>query len=170
MADPTKDLNKCYLDIEATGLDKNNDMPTVVGILANNEFKQFVSGFNLTGENIDNFLYEKGITEVVGYNHTRYDLPLLKFNPYTKCKAFDEMIKLDLMDIAHHFEIYGGLKRTEEKLGIQRNIELNFEQQIELWNDWIYNSNMSSLSKYLSYNRDDVINLKKLEEKLIEYI
>lgn len=157
-----------YIDIEATGFSRTKTIPTVVGILIENDlFKQFLYGVDLKGKNIDQFLYEYDVTNIIGYNHKSYDIPYLEKNPCTKCQCFRNIYKKDLMKLAHQLNIKGGLKKTEEHLGIIREAEpLDYNQQMELWNRWNYFGDRDALNQYLFYNEEDVMNLPVLENKL----
>ena len=82
---------KAYIDIETTGFSSRNNVPTIVGILVGEEFKQFVLGTDLTGENIDDFFRKHKVRVVVGYNLIKFDIPFLKGSYCTRCKIFDEL-------------------------------------------------------------------------------
>lgn len=162
---------RAYIDIETTGLSCRNNAPTIVGMLVGDEFKQFVLGTDLTGENIDNFLRTRDVRIVVGYNIIKFDIPFLKDSYCTKCKIFDELEIVDLMIECHRHFINGGLKETEKILGIERKKEpLNFYQQMALWKRWIQDADVEALSRYMFYNEEDVKNLRLVEMRLPEFL
>ena len=71
------------------------------------------------------------------------------------------------MHQCHSLNLKGGLKAVEKILGIEREYEpLNFFQQKALWKKWINNNDWSALDRLLAYNREDVMNLPLVEEKL----
>lgn len=162
---------KAYIDIETTGFSIRNNVPTIVGILVGEEFKQFVLGTDLTGENIDNFFRKHNVRVVVGYNLIKFDIPFLKGSYCTRCKIFDELEISDLMIECHSHLINGGLKETEKILGIERKKEpLNFHQQMALWKRWIQDADVEALSRYMFYNEEDVRNLRLVEMRLPEFL
>lgn len=164
-------LMRAYIDIETTGFSSRNNVPTIVGILVGNEFKQFVLGTDLTGENIDDFLRSRGVKTAVGYNIIKFDIPFLKGSYCTRCKYFNSIEIDDLMIKCHSHLINGGLKETEKILGIERKREpLNFYQQMALWKRWIQDADIDALSRYLFYNEEDVRNLKLVEMRLPEFL
>ena len=63
--------------------------------------------------------------------------------------------------------LYGGLKRVEEQLGIYRDSNgIDGWEAMWLWEYYKEHGDEQSLTTLLHYNRDDVINLTTLEEKL----
>ena len=59
------------------------------------------------------------------------------------------------------------LKEVERKIGIRRKLtEVNGFEAVKLWYDYKNNGNKNSLKTLLSYNQEDVVNLKALLDKL----
>ena len=72
------------------------------------------------------------------------------------------------MHDCHEQGLYGGLKAVERKLGIPRNVMgVDGSEAVRLW--WRYRDSfdLEALDRLLKYNREDVINLKTLKEKLL---
>jgi uncharacterized protein YprB with RNaseH-like and TPR domain len=63
--------------------------------------------------------------------------------------------------------LYGGFKAVEKELGIKRRLtEVNGYEAIRLWWRYIESFDLDALNTLLEYNKEDVLNLKILKEKL----
>jgi len=157
-------MTKLYVDIETTGLSIHNDKITIVGLLCGGIFEQFVENINLKACRVDEFIRMHEPTEVVGYNSNSFDIAFMEqFGVETLCN----LKQIDLMHQCHSLDIKGGLKKTEQILGIERKYEpLNFFQQKALWKKWLHNNDHHALDRLLKYNEEDVRNLPLVEEKL----
>jgi len=163
-------MTKAYLDIETTGLSPVNNYVTIVGAITKDVLKQFICGATLEKGILDEYIKENNITEVVGYNHIAFDNQFLIKYEYISHETLSNLKQTDLMHKCHKLGIMGGLKKTEEILGIKRKAEpLNFYQQIALWNRWLNKKDVDALNRYLFYNLEDILNLPKVEQALIEY-
>jgi uncharacterized protein YprB with RNaseH-like and TPR domain len=61
----------------------------------------------------------------------------------------------------------GGLKAVERRLGIDRQLrDIDGWAAVRLWYEYVNNHDMHALSTLLNYNREDVVNLRLLREKL----
>ncbi len=149
---------KVYLDIETTGLSPKRHEVTIVGALVDGEVIQMVKGQDLTQENIESLFF--GQKTVVTFNGKRFDVPFLE-------KHFEvpTVEHKDLMYHCHDNDLYGGLKKVEKDLEINRDLDCNGSQAIRLWREYEKGSE-KALKKLLKYNREDVVNLVELEEKL----
>ena len=157
-------MTKLYVDIETTGLSPTNDEITIIGLLCNGEFQQFIEHINLKAYYVDEFIMMHEPTEVVGYNSNKFDIPFMES---FGVETLSNLKQTDLMYQCHSLNLKGGLKAVEKILGIERKYEpLNFFQQKALWKKWINNNDWSALDRLLAYNREDVINLPSVEEKL----
>jgi uncharacterized protein YprB with RNaseH-like and TPR domain len=153
-----------YLDIETTGLSPMKDDITIIGLLCNDEFQQFIGHVNLKAYYVDEFIMMHEPTEVVGYNSNRFDIPFMQ---EFGVETLDGLTFVDLMHQCHDLNLKGGLKAVEKILGIEREYEpLNFFQQTALWKKWINNNDWPALDRLLAYNKEDVLNLPLVEEKL----
>jgi hypothetical protein len=64
--------------------------------------------------------------------------------------------------------LYGGLKRVEERLGIERRLrDINGFEAVRLWWRYVNDCDEDALATLLEYNKEDVINLKTLKERLL---
>ncbi|MDD5701466.1 MAG: ribonuclease H-like domain-containing protein [Dehalococcoidales bacterium] len=158
---------EAYLDIETTGLYPVQNEITVVGIYitdnTNEQFIQFV-GKNITGKSILETL--QGVTSLYTYNGRRFDLPFIHARHGINLESYFK--HCDLMHHCWRNNLYGGLKAVERCLGIERRLkEVNGYEAIKLWWRYIQYSDRIALQKLLDYNKEDVINLKILKDRLI---
>jgi len=150
---------RAYLDIETSFYGRI----TVVGIFVPPD--NFV---HLVGNMIEEYTIMRALDTsnvIVTFNGSRFDIPVIK-------KRFG-------LDLRSHFKshdlmydcwrqgLYGGLKVVEKKLGIGRKTEgLTGMDAPILWERYIREGDESALDLLLKYNRDDVMNLLVLEERL----
>ncbi len=156
-------MNKLYLDIETTGLNRENHEVTVVGAYDGEETYQLVKDRDLTKENLER-LFER-TDSLVTFNGKRFDVPFLKHH-----YGVPNGIKhIDLMYKAWELNWYGGLKAVEKKIGITRGSGVtDGKKAIELWKRYKKEDCLTSLKKLLLYNREDVENLKIVEDKVLK--
>jgi len=158
---------EAYLDIETTGLSPWNGEITVVGIhLCNGEKARFIQlvGDDATADNILEAL--RDVSVLYTYNGSRFDLPFIY------CCLGINLAKLfrhcDLMHDCWRSNLYGGLKGVERQLGIERKLtEVNGYEAIKLWWRYVNDYDEDALAILLEYNKEDVINLKTLRDKLL---
>jgi NAD-dependent DNA ligase len=75
-----------------------------------------------------------------------------------------------LMDDCHRLNLFGGCKEAEKRLGIERRLKgIDGSMAVELWENYIKNNDENTLSTLLEYNKEDVLLLKVLRERLLEY-
>ncbi|MBI5100148.1 MAG: ribonuclease H-like domain-containing protein [Nitrospirae bacterium] len=158
---------KCsaYLDIETTGLNPYSSELTVIGIHIENGCEGVVQ---MIGDEISlSGLIDavRGVGTLYTYNGSRFDLPFIR-----------EKLNVDLTDCCLHTDLMyscwqrnlkGGLKAVERQLGIARRLtDVDGWVAVQLWTAYKENGCMNSLNKLLEYNKEDVLNLKKLREIL----
>jgi uncharacterized protein YprB with RNaseH-like and TPR domain len=158
---------EAYLDIETTGLSQWHDEITVIGIhICNGEAANFVQlvGEDITAENILETL--DGVDIIHTYNGSRFDLPFIDSRlGINLAKLFKHR---DLMYDCWNRSLYGGFKVVERQLGIVRKLtEVNGYEAVKLWWRYVNDYDEEALAILLEYNKEDVINLKTLKEKLI---
>ena len=159
---------EAFLDIETTGLSFSYNDITVLGIfLCNGEDSRVVQlvGRDVTRANLLDAL--RDVSKIYTYNGHRFDLPFI----YTRLGVnLAEMYEhQDLMFDCHRNNLYGGFKAVETRLGIFRELTgVNGLEAVRLWWKYIDYFDENALKTLLAYNREDIVNLKALKEKLID--
>lgn len=155
-----------YLDIETTGLSRFHHKITVVGIyLVDGSGSRLVQ---LVAEQVtkDNLLESLEGTDIMfTYNGSRFDLPFI--HAYLGVDLAEDYEHRDLMYDCWSKNLYGGFKAVEQQLGISRRLRgIDGFEAVKLW--WRYRDygDNDALAVLLEYNREDVVNLKALREKL----
>jgi|WetSurMetagenome_2_1015567.scaffolds.fasta_scaffold305567_2 uncharacterized protein len=158
---------EAYLDIETTGLHHFHNEITVVGIYLTNGLEEKV--VQLVGRKInkDSILEAlEGARNIYTYNGHRFDLPFIHARHGVNLES--GFSHCDLMHYCWRNNLYGGLKRVEECLGIERRLkEVNGLEAIRLWWKYVEYADLIALQKLLDYNKEDVVNLKALKDKLV---
>lgn len=158
-----------YLDIETTGLSCQYANITVIGIYlvngSNTRLVQLV-GEKATGKNLLKAL--GGVNTIFTYNGSRFDLPFIQSS-----------LGVDLADRYHHHDLMydcwrcnlkGGFKAVEAQLCIPRKLKgITGLDAVRLWCQYKNYDDQDALNILLEYNKEDVINLKVLKDKLNGY-
>ena len=158
---------EAYLDIETTGLSAFTGAITVVGIyLCDNKDTQFVQ---LVGRDITRYsLLEslEGVDVIYTYNGHRFDLPFI--NAHLGVNLEELLNHRDLMYDCWRCNLRGGFKAVERQLGISRElVEVDGRMAVRLWWRYVDSFDLEALDTLLAYNREDVVNLKELKERLL---
>jgi hypothetical protein len=157
---------RAYLDIETTGLSRYDCELTVIGIgLEKGTEIQII-------QLIEDDLYEQRLMkvlecadEIYTYNGSRFDLPFVRTQLGVELSQYFK--HRDLMHDCWRYDLKGGLKVVEIKLGIQRQLKgVDGYLAVQLWWDYVNNGNLDSLQMLLAYNAEDVVNLRVLRRKL----
>ncbi len=160
-------VTEAYLDIETTGLSPWYSEITVVGVHFCNGFDtrfiQLVGG-DVTADNLLEVL--RGVDVIYTYNGSRFDLPFIR------CRLGINLVELfthrDLMYDCWRNNLYGGFKAVERQLGIERRLtEVSGYEAVRLWWRYVNDCDQAALATLLEYNKEDVINLKTLKERLL---
>ncbi len=159
-------LIDAYLDIETTGLSYQYAEITVVGIyLVNGSDSRLVQlvGKDVTTDNLLESL--SGVNRIYTYNGSRFDLPFI-------CSS----LGIDLATVLNHHDLmydcwrcylFGGLKAVEKQLRIPRQLQgISGLDAVRLWWRYLEYGDCDALATLLEYNREDVMNLKVLRERL----
>ncbi len=159
---------KCYgyLDIETTGLSRNLADLTVVGVAVIRGTEQRFG--QLFGDRVcaDGVLaLLEGVDELYTYNGSRFDLPFIKTRLNLDLRR--QFAHTDLMYNCWRKDLKGGLKAVELRLGIARRlVGVDGYMAVKLWWEYVNANDLKALRTLLEYNREDVLNLHVLREKL----
>jgi hypothetical protein len=162
----SQQATEAYLDIETTGLSPWHSEITVVGIhICNGVETTFIQlvGDDITADSLLKAL--DGISVIHTYNGSRFDLPFIYYRlGVNLAKLFGHR---DLMYDCWRSNLYGGFKAVERQLGIQRRLtEIDGYKAVRLWWKYVNNYDQDALATLLEYNKEDVLNLKTLKERL----
>ena len=158
---------EAYLDIETTGLSSSFGAITVVGIYLCNgndtSFMQLV-GRDITADSILEAL--EGVSIIYTYNGRRFDLPFIRARLGINLE--ETFVHRDLMYDCWRCSLRGGFKAVERQLGIKRKLkEVDGRVAVRLWWRYVDYFDLDALNMLLEYNREDVVNLKTLKERLL---
>jgi len=150
---------KAFLDIETSF----EEEITVLGVYRGDGTIIQLVGREITRSNLLKSL--TGITTIYTYNGSRFDLPVIKEK--LGIDLDDYFATYDLMYDCWERNLYGGLKKVEQMLGIERCLkDVNGRVAMELWDQYEKENNREALQVLLEYNKEDIINLPILMEKL----
>ncbi len=157
---------EAYLDIETTGLSPWDCEITVVGIhLCNGEQSRFIQlvGDDITSDSIMEVL--KKVEVIYTYNGSRFDLPFI--HSRLGINLAELFQHCDLMYDCWEKDLHGGFKSVERQLGIPRRLtEIKGHDAVRLWWRYVNDYDRDALATLLEYNKEDVLNLKVLRERL----
>ena len=145
-----------YLDIETTGLDKENDDITLIGVYDGHKVRSFVRG----KEFLEFKDYISSFPMIVTFNGSCFDLPFITSKLGIK---FDQL-HVDLRFAFSRLGITGGLKRIERMFELERSPEtkhLDGYDAVTLWHKYV-DGDDNALKLLKRYNEEDVIGLKIL--------
>jgi uncharacterized protein YprB with RNaseH-like and TPR domain len=162
-------VNEAYLDIETTGLTPSGCDITVIGIhlCRHNNDTDFVQliGRDNTADSVLEAL--TGSDVLYTYNGSRFDLPFI--HAALGVNLAEKFTHHDLMFDCWRNGLYGGLKGVERQLGIARNLpDMNGWEAVKLWWKYVESFDLDALNKLLEYNKEDVLNLKTLRDRLLQ--
>lgn len=148
-----------YLDIETNGGWGEEERLTVVGVRDGEGYTAYIADENL--EELPDRVAQAKI--LVTFNGANFDVPALR-RLFRRCRL--PRAHIDLRFAAQKAGLRGGLKRIEEKLGLDRPKAirgLDGWDAVRLWNEYLRGS-QDALQQLIAYNRADVENLKPLME------
>jgi len=150
-----------FVDIETEGLSKEKNDITLIGIYKEGRYYPFIKNLNL-----DKALKFLAYTPIwITFGGENFDVPFIK-KTFPQLKT--PLIHIDLFFLAKEVGLRGGLKKIEKMLGIVRETEgLNGYDAVKLWKKWVEKKDKSALKKLIIYNKEDVVNLKKIMDYVI---
>lgn len=117
----------------------------------------------VTGTNLLDSL--AGVSKIYTYNGSRFDLPFIHGSLDVDLVA--SFSHHDLMFDCWQRNLYGGFKAVEQQLGIPRQLQgISGWHAVLLWYRYLEYGDCDALATLLEYNREDVMNLKVLRERL----
>jgi uncharacterized protein len=145
----------CFLDIETTGLSKQRNKITTIGMYDGKESKVFIRH-----QNMDEFPEELAkYSTIISFNGRRFDIPFIKEKfPGIKIDHFH----IDLCFLMRELGYTGGLKRIEKEIGIARGDDIegvDGYEAVKLWYRY-RKGDEEALKKLVAYNIADVENLQ----------
>lgn len=150
---------RAYLDIETTF----DGAISVVGI-----YRPDLGTIQLVGGGVQDLaLLEAlaGIDTIVTFNGSTFDLPVIRKRMLVDLKR--DYQHCDLMYVCRRKGLRGGLKRVETMLGIERaTAGITGWDAPRLWQRYEVVGDRAALHTLLDYNREDVVNLALMEERL----
>ena len=162
-------MTEAYLDIETTGLSADFHEITVVGIyLVEGNDRRLVQlvGEDITEEGLVGLL--DGVSTIYTYNGKRFDLPFIRARLGLDLEA--EFGHCDLMYDCWRHSLYGGFKAVEQQLGIPRRLTgVGGFEAVLLWWRYVNEGDQAAMDLLLEYNREDVMNLVELRQKLATF-
>jgi len=185
-------MKKAYIDIETNYVgnkseegrefmdDFENHLLTIVGIyLIDGDKKEVIQlvGDECTKENILKAL--NGVDELVTYNgrskedhvygFTGFDFPVI--HAQAGLLLDEKFSHTDLCVVCWEKGLKGGLKRIEEKLGIDRETGgiRDGREAMDMWREYRRTGDLEILEKLKAYNREDILNLALIEKRLVDF-
>lgn len=162
----SESMIEVYLDIETTGLSPTYDCITVVGLYftdgSHHRVIQVIAD-EITKHKLLSLF--RGVQVIYTYNGSRFDLPFI--HSAVGIDLLTLFTHRDLMYDCWRCNLYGGLKAVEQQLGISRLLKgITGLDAVTLWHRYQDNRDQSALALLLQYNKQDMLNLKLLKEKL----
>ena len=144
-----------YLDIETSGLDESAEV-TVVTLYDGLTARRYVSGDNLDAFAEDVMDYAL----LISYGGRRFDIPFLE----RALGIHLPQAQIDLCLVLHSLGYRGGLKKTEQALGIDRGPLHGVDglAAVYLWRRYQESGDRRFLETLSAYNFADTVNLERL--------
>lgn len=166
-----KRKHNCFIDIETTGLNKNNNIIYLIGVLYystknhNWYIKQFFAN-DLDEEEklLSEFIeFINKFDTIVTFNGETFDIPFLRhrLNIYNIENKMDDLISLDLYKKIKSNSSYLNLrdyklKTIERSLGIYRNDKYSGKDCIKFFYQYLKTKDENLLNNILKHNYDDL--------------
>jgi len=149
-----------FLDIEADGVGERH-RPTVAGCLDGDGLASFIEGRNL-----DALPGRLGGRRVwVTFNGASFDLPVLRHAFFGLPRP---VLHLDLKPLCRRIGLGGGLKSTEDRLGIARPPHLRGRSGMDavlLWREYQGTGDVEALRFLVEYNLYDALQLRAVADR-----
>jgi uncharacterized protein len=149
-----------FLDIEADGVGERH-RPTVAGCLDGDSLATFVEGRNL--EALPGHLGRRRVW--VTFNGACFDLPVLR---HAFSALPEPVLHLDLKPLCRRIGLGGGLKSTEDRLGVARPEHLRGRSGMDavlLWRAYHATGDVEALRFLVEYNLYDAFQLRAVADR-----
>lgn len=146
-----------YVDIETTGLSRQHDQITIIGVYDGARYQAFVRGKNLEKARAELARYKVLVT----FNGLRFDAPFLE-EGLRGCRL--PPLHIDLLPLTRRLGYRGGLKKIERAMGIRRGDAvdgMDGDDALLLWAQYEQGSR-DALERLIEYNQEDVCNLEAI--------
>ena len=145
-----------YLDIETTALDPWLHSITLITLYDGEKIFSYIQGKNLDAFEEDIRKYSVLVT----YNGRRFSLPFMRM--YKGLKL--DQVHIDLRYILGSLGYTGGLKKCEEKAGIDRGVidDVDGCSAVILWEKFRDDGNKKALESLLAHSAYDAVDLEPL--------
>ena len=145
-----------YVDIETTGLSRDEAHITTIALYDGKTVRTYVHGRNLAAFADDILDYALLVT----WNGRGFDAPFLR----RELRIPLDMAHLDLLPVFRALGLRGGLKAVEKQLGLSRNDLEGVDgfTAVRLWYEFARTRNRAALETLLAYNVADVLSLEFL--------
>jgi len=181
-------MKKAFIDIETNYVgnerefmdDFDNHLLTIVGFyLVDGDKKEVIQlvGVECTKENILKALSD--VDELVTYNgrskkdhinkYIGFDFPVIRAQ--TGLLLDERFHHTDLCVVCWERGLYGGLKKIEMKLGIERKPSgiSDGKEAMNMWREYMETGDLEILEKLKAYNREDILSLELIEKRLEDF-
>ncbi|MBI2558151.1 ribonuclease H-like domain-containing protein [Candidatus Woesearchaeota archaeon] len=155
-----------FLDIETTGLSKNEDDITVFGLYDGISTKTMIKGINLDFNILKKELQKYKL--IVTFNGASFDLPFIE-------KRYPNLLpkipNFDVKSVTSRLGLKGGLKNIEKILSIRRSSIVDRfygGDALTLWRMYRATGDDYYLNLLVEYNEYDIINLKTVAEHCVK--
>ncbi|MEK6984372.1 MAG: ribonuclease H-like domain-containing protein [Nanoarchaeota archaeon] len=157
-----------FLDIETTGLSKDVNDITLIGLYDGLNTKIMIKGINLNFNELKKELQKYKL--IVTFNGAVFDLPFIeKIYP----GSLPKIPNFDVRAITDRLGLRGGLKNIEKTLAIKRShtIEKFYGgDALTLWKMYRATGEEYYINLLVEYNEYDIINLKIIAEHCVKKI
>jgi hypothetical protein len=145
----------CYLDIETTGLGREDSI-TTISLYDGESVRCYIRNKNME-------LFERDIMRhdvLITYNGRIFDIPFIQKNLGITLQQAQIDLRYPLADLGFR----GGLKGCERSLGIDRGDLTGVDgyMAVLLWKDYMRTGDERVLETLLAYNIEDTVNLETL--------
>lgn len=154
-----------FLDIETTGLSREEDDITVFGLYDGINTKIMIKGINLDYNTLKKELQKYKL--IVTFNGASFDLPFIEKRYHN---LLPKIPNFDVKAVTDKLELMGGLKNIEKIIGIKRSEivdEFYGGDALTLWRMYRATGDDYYLDLLVEYNEYDIINLKIVAEHCV---